>query len=171
VPQIEVAFDIDANGIVHVSAKDLGTGREQSIQITASSGLTEQEIQRMVRDAEEHAAEDHKRREVAEARNHADNLLYSTERTLKELGDKVDPATRADVEAKMNDLKRVMEGGELEPLKRATDELIRASHKLAEQMYARTTQAGAGPQPGEGAQPGAEQKKPEDVVEAEFEEK
>ena len=98
VPQIEVTFDIDANGIVHVSAKDLGTGKEQSIKITASSGLTEEEIQKLVKDAEMHAEEDKKKRELVEARNQADSLIYSTEKSLKELGDKVDEATKTKIE-------------------------------------------------------------------------
>ncbi len=172
-PQIEVTFDIDANGIVHVSAKDLGTGREQSIQITASSGLTEEEIQRLIKDAELHASEDHKRRELAEARNHADSLMYTTERTLKDMEGKVEAGTKANIEAKLADLKKVMDGEDIEAIKRASDELIRASHKLAEEMYAR---AGAQQQAGQEEAGGGPQKAAaggggEDVVDAEFEEK
>jgi len=177
IPQVEVTFDIDANGIVGVSAKDLGTGREQSIKITASSGLSEEEIQRLIRDAEEHAAEDHNRRELAEARNHADSLLYTTERTLKEMEGKLDPGTRSNIEAKVAELKKVLDGDDIEAVKRASEELIRASHKLAEEMYAKAGQQ----QQGEGAQPGGggedQQQRaatgggPDDVVDAEFEEK
>ena len=99
-PQIEVTFDIDANGIVHVSAKDLGTGKEQSIRITASSGLSKDEIEKLVKDAELHAEEDHRKKELVEARNQADSLIYTTEKTLADLGDKVDAATKSDIEAK-----------------------------------------------------------------------
>jgi molecular chaperone DnaK len=170
VPQIEVTFDIDANGIVHVAAKDLGTGREQSIRITASSGLSEEEIQRLIKDAELHAAEDHKRRELAEARNHADSLIYTTERTLKEMEGKLDASVRSDVEAKMADLKKVMDGSDLEAIRRASDQLIRASHKLAEEMYAKAGQQREAQAEGsqQAAAGGGGQ---EDVVDAEFEEK
>ncbi|MBM4294646.1 MAG: molecular chaperone DnaK [Deltaproteobacteria bacterium] len=170
VPQIEVTFDIDANGIVHVSAKDLGTGREQSIRITAPSGLTEEEIRNLVKEAELHAEEDHRKKELAEARNQADTLIYTTEKTLADLGDKVDAATKADIESHISHLKTAMEGTDAQAIKKASEDLMKASHKLAEQMYAKTAAggaagAGAGPKPEEKA------KKPEEeVVEAEFEE-
>ena len=168
VPQIEVTFDIDANGIVHVSAKDLGTGKEQSIRITAPSGLNKEEIDKLVKEAELHAEEDHKKRELAEARNHADTLIYTTQRTLADLGDKVDPATKSDIETHITALKTAMEGTDIEAIKQRSEELMRASHKLAEQMYAKT---GAGAGPGAGPGPGEKAKKPEEeVVEAEFEE-
>jgi molecular chaperone DnaK len=168
IPQIEVTFDIDANGIVNVSAKDMGTGREQSIKITASSGLTEEEIKNLIKDAELHAEEDKKRRQLVEARNQADSLIYQTEKTLAELGDKVDGATKANITEHVDKLKKAMEGEDTEAIKHASDELMKASHKLAETVYAHTA-GGAGAE-GAGAQQ-AQQKKPEeDVVEAEFEE-
>jgi len=170
VPQIEVTFDIDANGIVNVSAKDLGTGREQSIRITASSGLTEEEIKKLIKDAELHAEEDKKRRQLAEARNHADSLIYQTEKTLNELGDKVDGATKANITDHIDRLKKAMEGEDTEAIKRASDELMKASHKLAETVYAQTAGAGGATGAGAGAQPGQQKKGDDDVVEAEFEE-
>jgi len=167
VPQIEVTFDIDANGIVHVSAKDLGTGKEQSIRIVASSGLSEEEIQKLIKEAELHAEEDRRKKELAEARNQADSLIYTTEKSLKELGDKVDAATKSDIESHITRLRQAMEGTDIQAIRSASEELMRASHKLAETMYARAGAAGAGA--GGGAE--AEAKKPEeDVVEAEFEE-
>jgi len=176
VPQIEVTFDIDANGIVHVSAKDLGTGREQSIQITASSGLSEEEIQKMVRDAESHAEEDRNRRDLVEARNQADSMVYMTEKTLKEHGDKVDAATKSAIEAAMARTKTAMEGSDTAEIKRTMEELQQASHKLAEAMYQQAAGAGqagggpgAGPGPGAGG-PQASAKPEEDVVDADFEE-
>jgi molecular chaperone DnaK len=168
-PQIEVTFDIDANGIVNVSAKDMGTGREQSIKITASSGLSEEEIRNLVKDAELHAEDDKKRRQLVEARNQADSLIYQTEKTLGELGDKVDSATRANITEHVDSLKKAMEGEDTEAIKQASEALMKASHKLAEQVYAHTA-SGAGAE-GAGAQQQAQQKRPEDdVVEAEFEE-
>jgi molecular chaperone DnaK len=170
VPQVEVAFDIDANGIVHVSAKDLGTGREQSIRITASSGLSEEEIKNLVKEAELHSEEDKRKKEMAEARNQADTLIYTTEKSLTDLGDKVDAATRSDIESHITKLRQTMEGNDAAAIKTAGEELMRASHKLAETMYAQAGAAGAGAEAGAaGAE--AEAKKPEeDVVEAEFEE-
>jgi len=166
VPQVEVTFDIDANGIVHVSAKDLGTGKEQSIRITASSGLSKDEVEKMVRDAEAHSAEDKKKRELIEARNQADSLAYSTEKTLKEFGDKVEAAEKKKIEDALAAVKKAMEGSDLDAIKQATEELSQASHKLAEAMYAKTGQAGA--ETGEPAKEG--EAKGEKVVEAEFEE-
>jgi molecular chaperone DnaK len=155
-PQIEVTFDIDANGIVHVSAKDLGTGREQSIQITASSGLTESEIQKMVKDSEAHSAEDQKKRELIEVRNQADTLIYTTERTLREHGDKVGPEERARINEALEELKKVSQSDDVEAIRRGTERLATASHKLAEAMYAKAAgqQAGAGPGPQGGFGPG-----------------
>ena len=170
-PQVEVTFDIDANGIVNVSAKDLGTNKEQSIRITASSGLTEQEIQNLVKDAEVHAEEDKKKRELVDARNMADSLIYSTEKSIKELGDKVDAGTKGDVDRGIEKLKKAMEGEDTQEIKRLSDELTQTSHKIAEMMYSRASQqqahagAGAG-----GPQAGASPKKDEDVVDADFEE-
>jgi len=177
VPQVEVTFDIDANGIVHVSAKDLGTGREQSIKITASSGMTEEEIQRMVRDAEAHAEDDRKKRELIDARNQADSLVYMTEKSLKEHGDKVDSSVRNSIEAALSNTKSVMDGSDADAIKRAMDELQTASHKLAEAMYQQAAGASGGPggpqDPGAGPHgpgTGPTGKPAEDVVDAEFEE-
>jgi molecular chaperone DnaK len=177
IPQVDVTFDIDANGIVQVSAKDMGTGKEQSIRITASSGLSEGEIKNLIKDAEIHAEEDHKKRELIEARNQADTLIYTTQKTLTDLGDKVDAATKSDIESHLAALKTAMEGTDLEAIKQKSEELMKASHKLAEQMYAKTGAAGPDQGPGPGAGAGAghgheeKAKKPEEeVVEAEFEE-
>ncbi|MFA5515634.1 MAG: molecular chaperone DnaK [Desulfuromonadales bacterium] len=162
-PQIEVTFDIDANGILHVSAKDLGTGKEQSIRITASSGLSEAEIENMVKDAEAHAGEDKKKREMIEARNQADSLVYTTEKSLQEHGDKVDAETRGKIEQELAELKQAMEGQDAELIQKKTESLAQASHKLAEAMYAKAqAETPAGDQPEAGGDP--------DVVEAEFEE-
>jgi molecular chaperone DnaK len=178
-PQVEVTFDIDANGIVHVAAKDLGTGQEQSIRITAPSGLSKDEINKLVKEAELHAEEDHHKKELVEARNQADSLTYTTQKTLADLGDKVDPATKADIESRIATLKTAIEANDLQAIKAGSDELMKASHKLAEQMYAKTgPTGGAGGGPGGGAGGGAGEagheekaKKPEEeVVEAEFEE-
>jgi molecular chaperone DnaK len=166
VPQVEVTFDIDANGILHVGAKDLGTGKEQSIKITASSGLSEDEIQKMVKDAEIHAAEDHAKREVIEARNQADSLVYTTEKSLKEHGDKVDAETKGKIETALAELKTAMEGTDGAAIKAKTEALAEASHKLAEAMYAQAQGAAEGP--AEGVAEGGSAK--EDVVDAEFEE-
>jgi molecular chaperone DnaK len=176
VPQIEVSFDIDANGIVHVNAKDLGTGKEQSIKITASSGLSEAEIQKLVREAEAHAEEDKRRKELIETRNHADSLVYSVEKNVKEFGDKVDAAEKTKIEEAITKTKKALEGDDIEAIKKAQDELMTVSHKLAEAMYAKT----AGGQGGPGADGGAQQqagdqqqasgKKNDDVVDADFEE-
>jgi molecular chaperone DnaK len=171
VPQVEVSFDIDANGIVHVSAKDLGTGKEQSIQITASSGLNKDEIDKMVKDAEAHAGEDKRRREVVDARNQLDGLVYQTEKTLAEHGGSLDAAARASVETAIQTAKKALEGDDLAALKSASDELARASHKLAETMYAKASQGDGGGQAGAGDNGEAAGKgKDDDVVEAEFEE-
>ena len=177
-PQVEVAFDIDANGIVHVSAKDLGTGKEQSIRITASSGLSEQEIKDMIRDAESHAADDKKRREAIEARNQLDSLIYQTEKSLAENGDSIDAAGKLAVETAIADAKKVLEdtGADADRLKSAGNDLSKASHKLAEAMYAKAAQsqggasADGGPSGGAGAAGGAESSRKDDVVDADFEE-
>ncbi|WP_020614340.1 molecular chaperone DnaK [Sediminispirochaeta bajacaliforniensis] len=141
VPQIEVTFDIDANGIVHVSAKDLGTGKEQKIRIESSSGLTEDEINKMVRDAESHAEEDKKEREKIEVRNEADSLIYSTENSLKDFGDKVDASEKEKINASVAALKKSVESGDIADIKSKIEELKQASYKLAEEVY---KQAGAG---------------------------
>jgi molecular chaperone DnaK len=168
IPQIEVTFDIDANGIMHVAAKDLGTGKEQSIRITASSGLSEEEIEKMVKDAEVHSSEDKKKRELIEARNQADGLVYTAEKSLKEHGDKVDEDTRKNIERAVEELKKAMEGSDTEAIKKKSEELAQVSHKLAEAMYA---EAKAGGEAGEAAEAAEKGGAPEEeVVEAEFEE-
>ena len=173
VPQIEVTFDIDANGIVNVSAKDMATGKEQSIQITASSGLSKEEIDRLIKDAELHTEEDKKKKELVEARNSADALIYSTEKSIKDLGDKVDAATKGKIEAAIEPLKKAMEGDDVAEIKRLSEELTQASHKLAEAMYQKASQADQ-QQAGADAAGGPEQPGPsaseEDVVDADFEE-
>ena len=136
VPQIEVAFDIDANGIVNVSAKDKATGKEQAIRIQASSGLSDADIDQMVKDAESHAEEDKKRRELVEARNGAEALVHSTEKALEENGDKVDAETKAAIETAIADLKTALEGDDPEAIKAKSEELAQASMKLGEAMYA-----------------------------------
>ena len=167
VPQIEVTFDIDANGIVHVSAKDLGTGKEQSIQITASSGLSEEEIQQLIKDAELHAAEDKARKELVEMKNHADQLIYSTEKSLSDLGEKVDAGIRSEVENAVADLKGILENGDKAAIEAKMKTLTSLSHKLAEQMYAQASSSQAGP---EGGQGGGEAPQDDNVVDADFEE-
>jgi len=171
IPQIEVTFDIDANGIVNVSAKDQATGKEQSIQITASSGLSQEEIDKLVKDAEMHAEEDKSKRELVDARNSADALIYSTEKSIKELGDKVDSETKSNVEASVTALRKAMEGEDAAEIKRISDELTKASHKLAEAMYQQASQneqqAGAASGEQTAGDAGAAD---EDVVDADFEE-
>ena len=170
VPQIEVTFDIDANGIVNVSAKDRATGKEQSIKIEVSSGLSDQEVDRMVSDAEKHAEEDKRKAELIQARNEADQFVYATEKTLKEHGDKVSEQDRKAVEEKVTALKEALKGSSLEAINRAKEELTTASHKLAEQMY---KQAQQGPQQTAGSGPGGAQAGPSGsdggAVDADFE--
>jgi molecular chaperone DnaK len=170
VPQIEVTFDLDANGILSVSAKDLGTSKEQSIKITASSGLTKEEIEKMTKDAELHADEDKKRRELVETRNSADAMVHATEKSLKDLGDKVDAETKGNVEKEMENVKKVKDGDDLQAIKSAVEALTQASHKLAELMYAQA--AKENPDAAKGADSGAKPKKDDDddVVDADFEE-
>ena len=171
IPQIEVSFDIDANGIVNVSAKDQATGKEQSIQITASSGLSQEEIDKLVKDAELHAEDDKKKRELVDARNHADALIYSTEKSIKEMGDKVEDATKTDVESAIASLKTAMETEDTDEIKRLSESLTQTSHKLAEAMYQQASQA---QEPGgdgaEGSSDQASGASDDDVVDADFEE-
>jgi len=169
-PQIEVTFDIDANGIVSVSAKDMGTGKEQSIRITASSGLSKEEIEGLIKDAEMHAEEDKKKRELIDARNMADSMIYTTEKSIKEAGDKVDDATKGNINQAIENLKKAMEGDDTEELKKLTDELTQASHKLAEAMYAQASQQQAQAEGTTGAESAAGAEKDDDVVDADFEE-
>jgi len=180
VPQVEVTFDIDGNGIVHVSAKDLGTGKEQSIKITASSGLNDEEIKKMVRDAELHADEDKKRREVVEAKNTLDSLIYSTEKSLSELGAKFGDDDKAMINTAIAEAKKSLDSTDIATLKAATETLNKASHKLTEELYKKASAGsaadmGAGP---DGASSGAAhsadsngaKKAGDDVVDADFEE-
>jgi molecular chaperone DnaK len=175
IPQIEVAFDIDANGIVHVSAKDLGTGKEQSIRITAPKKLSKEEIEKMVKDAEKFAAEDAKKKEEVETINQADTLVYATEKSLKDFGDKVSQAERADIEGRLNDLKAAIKDRNVARIKSGMEDLTRASHKLAEEIYKqaaakqqaqqKTTAQEQGPQ-----EEPKEKKKDEDIIDAEYKE-
>jgi molecular chaperone DnaK len=163
VPQIEVTFDIDRNGIVNVTAKDKGTGREQTITVTSSTGLTETDIDRLVKEAEEHAEEDRKKREAIELRNNADNAIWATERTLKELGDKVTADQKAEVESAKEALKAAMEKDDLEEIKAKMKNLDEVMHRISERLY---QQAQA-----EGAQAGAAgqtQTSDEDIVDADY---
>jgi molecular chaperone DnaK len=158
IPQVEVTFDIDANGIVHVSAKDLGTGKEQKIRIEASSGLNESDIDKMVQEAEAHAEEDKRERERVEARNEADALLYQTEKSVKEYGDKAGPGEKQKIEEAMKDLRKAMEGSDIEAIKQKTETLKQASYKLSEELYksAQAAQGSAGQDQGFQGQPGQE---------------
>ncbi|MDD5771051.1 MAG: Hsp70 family protein, partial [Candidatus Omnitrophica bacterium] len=186
VPQVEVSFDIDANGIVHVSAKDLGTGKEQSIKITAPKKLSKEEIEKMVCDAEKYAAEDTKKKEEVETINQADNLIYATEKSLKDYGDKVNQAERADIEAKINDLKSAIKDKNVDRVKKGMDDLTKVSHKLAEEIYkqasAKQQGSAAGQAQGQGTQgqgaqeqaqaqkEGPSQAGGEDIIDAEYKE-
>jgi molecular chaperone DnaK len=179
IPQVEVSFDIDANGIVHVSAKDLGTGREQSIRITASSGLGDEEIKQMIRDAESHADEDKKRRETIEARNQLDSLIYQTEKSLADHGSNVDASEKARLESALADAKKMLEktDASAQELRDTTNQLSQASHKLAEAMYAKASAApdggDSGPSAGAGGTAGGgngARGGNDDVVDADFEE-
>src|SRR6185436_13538988 len=177
-PQIEVTFDIDANGIMHVGAKDKATGKEQKIAIKASSGLTEDEIKRMVSDAEAHAEEDKKFRELVETRNRADQLVHAVEKSLKDLGDKVDGAERAKVESALSDLRSVLKSDDKAAIDKKADALMQASATIAQQAAA--AQAGAGGAGAQGASAGSAGQGPgsasssgkgnDDAVDAEFEE-
>jgi len=166
-PQIEVGFDIDANGIIHVSAKDLGTGNEQKIRIEGGSGLKEEEVQQMIRDAEAHADEAHRLRELADARNAAESLAYQTERTLKEHRDKLDEADASTIEGRVMELKGVLESDDASEIRSKTEALQEASQKLAEAVYAQATaQQAASGSAGDGAEGGSED---EVVEEADYE--
>ena len=182
VPQVEVSFDIDANGILHVSAKDLGTGKEHSIQIKSSSGLSEEEVKKMQQEAELHAEEDKKNREVIDALNQADQVIYSTENTLKEHGDKVDEAEKNNINQALEKLKKAKEGKNAEEIKKAVDELQEASHKLSQAMYeaaAKEQQTAGGEEagtegPSAGENPSDEKdskkdKEGDDVIDADYE--
>jgi molecular chaperone DnaK len=182
IPQIEVAFDIDANGITHVSAKDMGTGKEQRITITASSNLSKDEVDRMVREAESHADDDHKQREAADTRNRADQLVYVTEKTLKEVGDKAAASDRQDVEKALENLRSLLKTGTPEELTKASDQLQEVSLKLGQHIYdqAKATSDATGATNGSGAAAddgaqtagaGAASTPDGDVIDAEFKER
>jgi molecular chaperone DnaK len=177
VPQIEVTFNIDANGIVNVSAKDLGTGKEQQITITASTNLSKEEVDRMVRDAELQSEADRSKREEAEVRNNASSLIYSTEKSLKEVGDKLDASARADVESALSELKRLSENATVAEIKPAIERLQQASYKMAELLYKAAGPQGEQPPPGDGATTGngaaagtGAGTSGDDVIDAEFKE-
>jgi len=179
VPQIEVTFDIDVNGIVNVSAKDLGTGKVQFIRITAPKKLSKEEIDKMVRDAEKFAADDVKKKEEVEVINQADNLIYATEKSLKDYGDKVSQAERADIEAKVNDLKTTIKDKNINRVKTGMEALSKASHKLAEEVYRQAAPkqqqqqgqaSGSSQEPPKQEQEGDNASKKEDIIDAEFKE-
>jgi molecular chaperone DnaK len=166
-PQIEVTFDIDANGILHVSAKDLGTGKEQKIEIKAGSGLDDSEVEQMIKDAETHAEEDRKQRELVEARNTAENAAFQAEKQLTELGDSVDESAKTEIQAAIADVKGVLESDNTEEITAKTEALQAAFHKVSEQIYqaaAAEQQAAAGDASGNGASDAADE---EEVVDAE----
>ena len=167
VPQIEVTFDIDANGIVNVSAKDLGTGKQQQITISGSTALSDDEVDRMVKDAEQHAAEDAARKEEVEVRNNADALVNATQQTLDELGDKVPADAKAQAEAAIAEAKTALEGTDIDAIKAATEKIQQAGYKLAEVVY--STEGAAAGAPGAGAQPGAQNAASDDTIEADYE--
>lgn len=173
-PQIEVTFDIDANGILHVSAKDLGTGKEQKISITASSGLSDAEIEKMVHDAEAHAAEDEKKKELIDTRNQADGLAYQTEKMLKDAGDKIDADKKKPVEAAIEELKAAVKGDKLEAMKSGMEALSKAVEPIAQELYAAGAQQAGGAPDAEGEAPSGSQEAPQadggdDVIDADFE--
>jgi molecular chaperone DnaK len=169
IPQIEVTFDIDANGILSVGAKDLGTGKEQKIEIKAGSGLADEEVERMVKDAETHADEDRRQRELVEARNTAENAAYQAERQVNEMGDSLDASAKSEIEAAIKDVRDNLESEDVNLLRQKTDALQAAFHKVSEQMYAAAAQQQAG---GNGSSDGgpagdASSEEEEEVVDAE----
>ena len=167
VPQIEVTFDIDANGIVHVTAKDLGTGKEQNITITSSTNMSKEDIEKAVKEAEQYAAEDKKRREEIDVRNGADQMVYQCEKTLTDLGDKIDAADKADVQAKVDALKEALKGTDLEAIKSRQDELQKKFYDVSSKVYQQAQAAG---QAAGGAAPGAEAPHDDNVVDADYKE-
>jgi len=169
-PQVEVTFDIDANGIINVSAKDLGTGNEQQIRIEGGSGLKDEEVQQMIKDAEGHADEARRLREVADAKNQAESLAYATERSLKEHRDKIDESEASTIEGRIMELKQALEGGDVAEIRAKTESLQEASHKLAEAVYAQASQAqAASAQAGNGGGDGAAASDDEVVEDADYE--
>ncbi len=175
VPQIEVTFDIDANGIVHVSAKDLGTGKEQAIKIESSGGLSEEEVEKMINDAEQYADEDKAKRESVEVKNQAETLIYSTEKSVSELGDKLPEEDKTKIEACTEQLKKSVESDDIEAIKSDIEALSQASHKMAEMLYSQQQEKQEGQDPGDGSDQQSESeeksgKEDEDIVDADFEE-
>ena len=174
IPQIEVTFDIDANGILNVTAKDKATNNEQKITITSSSGLSKEEVEKMAKDAESHAAEDRKRKDEIDARNRADSMVYQVEKMLKDHRDKISDEDAKNVEAALESTRKVMADGSVEDINKAVDSLTQASHKLAEAMYKQSASQGPGTQgagasgQGPGTDGAGSEKKKEDVVDAEF---
>jgi len=172
-PQIEVTFDIDANGILNVTAKDMATGKDQKITITSSSGLSKEEVERMAKEADAHSAEDKAKRDEIEAKNQLDSMVYNVEKMLREHGDKISGSERGDVENAIADAKKALESANKQQMDQAREKLTQASHKLAEQMYKAaqpTAGAGAGPSADAGAAPGGDSqpKKDEGVIDAEY---
>jgi len=170
IPQIEVSFDIDANGILNVSAKDKATGKEQSIVIKASSGLSDDEVDQMIKDAEAHAGEDKKLRELVDARNAADGMIHATEKSIKDLGDKVDAGEKSAAEAAIAELKEAVKGDDKELIEAKTTALTEAASKIAEKAYAQQAEAAGAESAGAGEAEGAQAGSGEEVVDAEFEE-
>ena len=172
VPQIEVTFDIDANGIVHVSAKDLGTGKEQSITITASTNMSKDDIDKAVKDAEQYAAEDKKRREEVDVRNNADQMVFQTEKALGEFGDKVSAEEKSEVETKLSALKEALKSGSIDDIKAKQEELQKAFYAISEKVYKQAAEAqqAAGQQPGAGAAGNGGSTGDDGVVDADFKE-
>ena len=164
IPQIEVTFDIDANGIINVTAKDKATGKSQKVTITASTNLDKGDVERMVKEAQSHATEDRKRRDLAEARNSGDTMAYSAEKALRELGEKVPDTDRDQIEAKIADLRKALEGDDVNEIKRLTEEVQQASYALSQQLYAQESPPEGATESGEGGQEEG------DVVEGEFRE-
>lgn len=167
IPQIEVTFNIDANGIVNVSALDKGTGKSQKITITSSSGLTDEEIDRMMKEAEAHEEEDRKRKEMVEARNEADQLVYTVDKTIKDLGDKVDQSEIDKANQAKDKVKQALEGNDIDAIKKATEELTQVVQQLSVKLYEQAQQAQAGQNPEQGAK--EEAKGRENVVDADYE--
>ena len=170
-PQIEVTFDIDANGIVHVSAKDLGTGKEQSITITASTNMSKDDIDKAVKDAEQYAAEDKKRREEVDTRNNADQMVFQTEKALNELGDKVSASEKSEVETKLSALKEALKSGTIDDIKAKQDDLQKAFYAISEKVYQQAAQQqGAQGQPTPGQQATGNGQADDGAVDADFHE-
>ncbi len=173
VPQIEVSFNIDANGILNVSAKDLATGKQQSIEIKGSSGLSRSEIDTMRKDAETHAEDDRHRREVVDLKNQADAMAYQMEKMLREQGDKIAASDRSNIESAISAVKDAVKGDDAQAIKRAMENLERQSHKVTEEMYKTARAAGAGkaspPPPGQAPKGGKDEKGGDDVIDAEYE--